>query len=111
MTVHPAQEHSAACTKCDQWFENSKSQKLDQRRATSKLRGVNPLFLPGQAECFLSSQRASCYLGASWLEFWGHLINQKSGRGTENEMAICARKFHSEFPRGKREEGYSGGDS
>lgn len=76
-------------------FENSKSQELEQRRATFQLRGVNALFLPRQAECSTNSRQAWCYFGASWPEFWGHLINWKSGHGTKNEVGVCVTKYHS----------------
>lgn len=43
MKIRQSQEHLAACAKCDQdlWFENSKSQELEQRRATFEAGGVN----------------------------------------------------------------------
>lgn len=72
-----------------------KSQKWEQVRAMLELRGVNMLFLPKQAECSPNSPQAWCYLGASWPEFWGHPIKQKSGHGTKNEVGICARRYGS----------------
>lgn len=59
------------------------------------------MFLPKQAECSPNSPQAWSYAEASWPNFWGHMINHKSGYGTQKEWGPVPECIICSFTEGR----------